>query len=432
MSTPATKHPVGVSPSLPSRPAPSMRPAAAPQVAPGKTPAPAPCPGLPGLAAGDVIDLTTGEMSDLGVEALPVDGATPAPIILEAASPPPPIVKPVAVEATPVLVPAPVADRTPVPVTTPTQVSLPTVPQTSTSVDTDEVWGDDPTRTPDPINYIDDDGSNVDQPGRPGPKYRTSRSQRAVKLTDRDIEILRFLCRYRFATYAQLVACFDTSFNMMRRRMPKLQREGLVKSMTFGATTFLLWRVTDAGADMSGLNLSAPRKIAATTIRHDLGLVDLGIRFEAAGEMVVTEREIRAADTRDAVSDRMQVARTQGQRTLTTEPVYAVAFGAGNGKQRGHMHIPDMVLVRPPKNGAPQSIAIELETQHKSPTRIREVLYAYKRASERNVGMVVFYTDRKAVRNSVNQAAIDTGTTTIVEIRKWAPAVESGSLFTGE
>ncbi|WP_223148587.1 hypothetical protein [Aeromicrobium ginsengisoli] len=198
-------------------------------------------------------------------------------------------------------------------------------------------------------------------------------------------------------------------------------------SHTMGLTKFLLWTVTDLGADASGLNLQAPKSISPSTIRHDLGLVDLGIRFEATGETVITEREIRAADTRNSVSDRMAAARQSSGHG--PGPVYAVATGAAIGKRRRTLHIPDMVLLRDPIEGAPQSIAVELELQHKTPMRVRATLFAYKNAT--NIGAVVFYTDKVAVRNLINQAAIDTGTTNIVTIRKWMPAAESGVLTLG-
>ena len=72
-----------------------------------------------------------------------------------------------------------------------------------------------------------------------------------------------------------------------RRLTPPCQRAGYVTSMATGASKYLLWRCTELGADLTGLNLANPRKISPTVISHDLGLVDLGIRFEAAGEWPV-------------------------------------------------------------------------------------------------------------------------------------------------
>ena len=448
MSTPPTKHPVGIKRPLPSRAAPGAKTVAPPHTATHATPAsppvttpnpdvdatPAsppvtaspptpetfdaaltdtrhfdessdPAPVTPGLAAGDVVDLATGEII--------LDEPTSAPVTVT------PTVQSV---VEPVAAPSQVAALPGLP-------TLPTGPGLSTDVDTEEAWEEPVANPRDPITYIDDGVGEFDEDADdpPAVTHRPTKSRRGVKLTARDIEITRYLVRYRFSSYAQIVSHFDTSFDVMRRRMPKLQREGIVKSMAPAATRFLLWRVTDLGAELSGLNLTAPRQIAVSTIRHDLGLVDMGIRFEAAGELVVTEREIRAADTRDAMSDRMQIARTQGQRTLTTEPLFAVGFGVANGKQRGYLHIPDMVLVRPPVDGQPQSIAIELELNHKSPSRVSEVLLAYKHAT--NIGAVIFYTDRKAIRNLINQCAINTLTTGLVSIRRWEPAPESGPII---
>ena len=253
------------------------------------------------------------------------------------------------------------------------------------------------------------------------PMYRRQRSGRAARITQRDIHILRHLLRYKFSTYPEMASKFDMAGTLWRR-IPKLERAGYVTSMATGASKYLLWRCTELGADLTGLNLANPRKISPTVISHDLGLVDLGIRFEAAGETVITEREIRAADTRNAVTGQPQRAAGPGGRILTTEPKYAVSIGYGSAR----MHIPDLLLLREPIDGGSHTIAIELELSHKKPSLVRETLTAYKNAT--NVGAVLYYTDSETVRRVVQQAIIDTGCEGLVTIRTWKPSPESGIL----
>jgi hypothetical protein len=233
--------------------------------------------------------------------------------------------------------------------------------------------------------------------------------------------MLRFIARYRYVTYPQLVQRFGIPIASLRRRMPKLQREGLLAPVRGGPTTYTLWRVTEEGAAIAGLLIDPPKKIAWSHVAHTLGLADLGIQFEEAGELVVTEAEIRASDTR-AASGRMETVMRQGYRAVAGAPVFAV--GASG---RGGLHVPDMVLARaenPRFPGQPQSLAIELELTRKAPARIRQVLLAYRKAP--NIGAVVYFTHDHLVRNLIEKCAADTLTTDIVDVRRWEPSEAMG------
>lgn len=242
-----------------------------------------------------------------------------------------------------------------------------------------------------------------------------------LKITDRDILMLQFLTRYKYATYPQIAGYLDTSVNALRQRLPRMKKAGLITSDNGGATSLQVWRPTDSGVKMCGLDMRAP-SLSWAMVAHTLGLVDLGIRFEKMGEVVVTEREIRAADTRERPSDRMAAARQYHASTSVdpdeaAPPLYVVALGKGESQ---YSHIPDMVLVREPENGEPMSVAIELELQRKPPNQWRKVLLAYKNSS--NFGGVMYFTHRKAIARAVEKIAKELGMEHMVAVRPFTPA----------
>lgn len=205
-----------------------------------------------------------------------------------------------------------------------------------------------------------------------------------MRITERDIEILSFLGRYRAATVNQIARHVDSSLYAIRNRLPRMHKEGMLSWSFTGQAKPKVWTVTDTGLKVAGLNLSAPT-ISWGTLRHTLGLVDLGTTFELAGEKVVTEREIRAA-LRYTPTARMKTAidlhRALEEMDLSTSvDTHDIATTHYTlpvpGKNYGH--IPDMVVVRAPfDNGASGSIAVELELNRKTLSEWRNIITAYR------------------------------------------------------
>lgn len=251
----------------------------------------------------------------------------------------------------------------------------------------------------------DDDADEFEEEvARPGPRSRAvsesrnlarrgskggkgGKKQQGMRLTERDIEILSFLGRYRAATVNQIARHVDSSLYAIRNRLPRMHREGMLSWSFTGQAKPKVWTVTDTGLKVAGLNLSAP-SISWGTLRHTLGLVDLGTTFELAGERVVTEREIRAA-LRYTPTARMRTAidlyRALDDLGMSTDvdshEVAALHYTLPiQGKNYGH--IPDMVVVREPfENGAAGSIAVELELNRKTLSEWRNIITAYRDTS---------------------------------------------------
>lgn len=251
-------------------------------------------------------------------------------------------------------------------------------------------------------------------------KQRQSRATRPVAVTERDVAVLQFLARYRMATYPQLAAAFGISYTALRHRMPRLAREGLVVRKAIGKSTYSVWMPTDAGMKVADMDLTLPT-LSWATVGHTLGLVDVGIRFEALGEVVVTEREIRAADTRDLPTDRMQQAAEMTGFTGEQARLYIVEMGDGT---KQYAHIPDMVLARPPaENGGARSVAVELELNHKPAAQWRKILAAYRNAP--HISQVIYFTHQSKVRSGILAAAKEVGAEHMVKVRKFEPSEDS-------
>jgi hypothetical protein len=255
-----------------------------------------------------------------------------------------------------------------------------------------------------------------------GPKKRRG-PKPGIRLTARDMQILTFLARYRVATVAQLARMFETSETALRNRLPRLEKEKMV-SWAWGAQSKpKLWLITRQGLQVVNMTLTVPT-VKWGQLRHTLGLTDLGIEFELAGEVVITEREIRAAATRYTPTARIKTAvdfmhyvksyeeedeSEQIQRSLTV-PMTTRSFG----------HIPDMVLARQSyPNGASGNIAIELELNRKHTNEWVAVLTAYRDTDQ--FESVQYYTMNKEIKRALTAIVKALGAEDKIQIHYFVP-----------
>lgn len=304
-----------------------------------------------------------------------------------------------------------------------------------------DITGDDFTEPTDTDDTTDTTGQTLTTASRNAntPTNRVG----GLQITDRDRLILAFLARYRYAIYPQITAALGISYETARRRMSKMAKAGLVDKHISHRNTAVLWLPTRQGIAIAGLDLPAP-EINLGSLAHTLGLVDLGVMYETRHPdfTVITEREIRAADTRNA-TDRMRAAyathgihvpgpdgHTPGHAELDasgftpeerakaerTGPLYCVRINDHTGK--ASIHVPDMVLVKDPNpDGTPNSIAVELELSHKPAHRWEQVLTAYKHAD--NIAGVIYWTHKANIANNIRTLAHKHGIAHMIQIKKF-------------
>jgi len=208
-------------------------------------------------------------------------------------------------------------------------------------------------------------------------------SRRRGRVTDRDRAILTWLARQRFTTADVIAARFGMDRSRTYRRLRILAAARLVEHhrIFHGPGVYL---ATAHGIAVADLALP-PAKIDIRSYHHDLGLAALCAHYELAGHRVLTEREIRTADS------------------FSPTPRYAVPLGDR------HLHFPDLII-----NERRGLVAIELERTAKRARRLDQILGAYMRA--RHLAAVRYHATSPALERWLSRAVARTRADALVEV----------------
>ena len=194
-----------------------------------------------------------------------------------------------------------------------------------------------------------------------------NRSIRGFRVTRRDLAVVGWLGRLRFAEAAQVARRFALSERHAYRRLRGLVALGLLDHRrVFHNQPGVYW-ATRAGLDATGLRLP-PAGIDIRTYDHDrlAAAVAIDLAGEFSPEVIVTERELRSLD---AAAD---------------TPRYAVRRGSADSGRRG-LHFPDLAVAG--SDGRP--LAVEVELTAKGRGRLDSIVAAYVRA--RHIAGVRYY-----------------------------------------
>lgn len=227
---------------------------------------------------------------------------------------------------------------------------------------------------------------------------------RRGRLTTRDLEIVAWLGRVRFASLEQLGRRFSLGRSQRFHRIGLLGDLGFVERhpQLFGIGPPL---VLATGKGLSAANTMlalrepgvlspadlAPGFVDARSFTHDSELVDLCIDYEQAGARVLCERELVSL----------------AKRAETEPGRYALELGPSDDRQ---LHFPDLLIE---EDGS--RTAIELEIAEKTKTRLREILRGYGRA--RLIDRVLYLCPRPVVKTRVQKLAKELGIDDVVEVR---------------
>lgn len=213
-----------------------------------------------------------------------------------------------------------------------------------------------------------------------------------MRLTDRDLEILRLICRFGLATSAQVQARFFTSQSRAYERVADLVGAGYLHRAAVFASQPAVLSLTAAGADASGAGLSAPR-VVISRINHDLAVLDLSAELLAGnrGAEWVTEREIRRDRMSRDLAGRLQ-------------------------KVTDFVRVPDGVLVL----AAGERLAVELDLTPKSPDDYRRILRYYSRPP-REYARVLYYVSPPCARARLQDLIESRNLKNFVEVHEYGP-----------
>ena len=220
-----------------------------------------------------------------------------------------------------------------------------------------------------------------------------------IRLTERDIRILAWLGRFRAATVHQISWRFGMGENRAYRRLRQLLDAGLLRHerLLYGRPGVYL--ATADGLAVAELELPPPQ-LDIRAYRHDLAVVDLAIEAELAGEVVVSEREMRSREAIPNDSASLQ------------EPLrYAVELADGGG-QRSRRHFADLLLER-----AGGRWAVELELGDKRDGRLVAMLRAYRDAA--HLAGVLYYAEQESLRQRIERLAEQLELGERLDLRRW-------------
>jgi Replication-relaxation len=209
-----------------------------------------------------------------------------------------------------------------------------------------------------------------------------------VRLTDRDVEILRWLADFRTgATVRQVTRRFAMEASRARRRLAQLRAAGyLAHERVFWAQPGP-YQVTPAGMAVVGVDRPAP-EIDVRVYRHDLAVVDLAIDFELGGETVVTALAAEA---------------------LEPPARYSVVLA-------GERRFPDLVLERDDERRGVELLAAG---DGPLPGGLEGLVAAYGEA-DHLAGAIVF-VETPATRAELEAIAADLLAAERLDVRTWTP-----------
>ena len=206
-----------------------------------------------------------------------------------------------------------------------------------------------------------------------------------MRLTTRDLEVLRFSVRHGMVTPGQLATRFFTSTPSALRRLRLLEDAGLLARDRVLVALPPVVRATPAGTRLAGCDL-APASLDLARIAHNVALVDLSEELLAAhpGSAWTTERELRR--------DRMRAARA-------------------GGRWERQRRVPDGLL----RLAAGTRIAIELDLTPKRSARLDLLAGAY--AVDRDVDTVWWYQPSAVAVSRMRTLVTERGLEHLIEPR---------------
>lgn len=165
-------------------------------------------------------------------------------------------------------------------------------------------------------------------------------------LTERDIEIMRYIHKFGYLAARHVTAAFKMHPKAAYRRLSIMTKSGYLRRVRPLAEEAGVYLLTEHGIEACDAGRGRAR-IRLHTFKHDLLVADIALALAATGgDRWITERELRA--------------------------------GAGGiGRPGPRAHVPDGVLARSGKR-----IAVEVELTAKPKARLEKLLRGYVRRTE--------------------------------------------------
>lgn len=303
-------------------------------------------------------------------------------------------------------------------------------------------------------------------------------------LTERDIEIIRYLARYRYAYNFQVARYLDTTPKAINLRLKKLADKGFVRRKRVTGNQYI-WLSTKTGNLVADVDLRAVpnNELSFVTMAHTVGLCNIGTELERRAEggkdllgeqkygrewpvrgevfnlkgepvigvKVLSEKEIRQGQQKWRMNRTTAEMREEVERAIREgSPVIDEKTGeivSPAGEQPEMLegneglfviygeteHIPDMVIQRGRDEfGNPLNIAIELELTPKTTAEWRKILRIYR---DYGIGKmyqkVIYFTHKSQISrllNKINREDVHLTVDEVIELADGSTQVKEGQL----
>jgi len=217
---------------------------------------------------------------------------------------------------------------------------------------------------------------------------RTSPSPQAksrVRLTERDLELLRFVGAHRFVLAEHVHHLIDADRSVTYRLLSRLTDAGLVRYERIFHAQPGVFMITSGGLAVTGSTLSTPQ-IDLRLYRHEQHVPALWLAATNGrlGQAVttLTERELRHQD----------------QLATNYDPV-GIKLSGFDRAGRPRLHHPDVAVIHP----GGSLTALELELTMKSKKRLDEIVLGY--LFDSRLRLALYITDQHPVRDALLRMA---------------------------
>jgi hypothetical protein len=191
------------------------------------------------------------------------------------------------------------------------------------------------------------------------------------RITEKDLGVLEWVGRYGVVPRSAVSVWAKTGRSVTLDRERRLREAGLIEVHPALARSGALLTPTSLGLRLCGRSELYPPRVSLWVVRHAIVLAHVAARLELAGERLLSEREIAAAE------------RLEGERIYSAEK---------RREERGQ-HRPDLVRLG---EGVE---AIEVELTNKAPRRLDDLMRAWGWALMREkIARVIYLCPPKTLR----------------------------------
>ena len=235
-------------------------------------------------------------------------------------------------------------------------------------------------------------------------------------MRDADRDVLAFAAGQHFVLAEQVAQLLGIDRDAANGHLGELQDAGLIRRTRMLSIDPGCYQITSAGLAAIPSELPPPRPEPAR-YRHDIGAGWLWLTATKGGnfgplEQVLSEREMRAHDTRRTATDlEAEPATAKPGPTQPLDPRFGVRPRGTEGPVSPRLHYPDLLLIT-----SAGWVPIELELSVPTRTRLSAIMSGY--ATEPNIRSVLYMTDDERVARVIQTASRRLGISALVHLQR--------------